>query len=275
MQNNQNNFKDFFNFGISKLPETLTVSKIADVIESEKATAAEIANSIDSQLCRGEARFLFPDFNLQRPISTLNVTEAYDLLQEIWYDALGGPLQCFTYQIQLVGMPTTLYLNERIYMSSVINKLVNYKPENYFETFFYDEPTAFYNILVLMNESIFFENYSKIFIFLIIATIIAFIIIIASYSLSIQKPDTEKTSAYECGFEPYEDARHRFDIKFCLIAILFIVFDIEVVYLIPWSVELSKLDILGFWAMVEFLFELGLGFVYIWLSKSLEWDLKA
>ena len=89
------------------------------------------------------------------------------------------------------------------------------------------------------------------------------LIIGASYLLAKQNPETEKLSAYECGFEPYEDTRHTFDIKFCVIAILFIIFDIEIMFLIPWSVSIAKLDLLGFWSMIDFLFELGVGFFYI------------
>ena len=105
-----------------------------------------------------------------------------------------------------------------------------------------------------------------------IAIALSFVIILLSYLLAVQNPETEKLSAYECGFEPYEDARNVFDIKFSLIAILFIIFDIETMFLIPWSVSLSTLDCLGFWSMVDFIIELGVGFVYVWYSRALEWD---
>jgi NADH-quinone oxidoreductase subunit A len=98
------------------------------------------------------------------------------------------------------------------------------------------------------------------------------LIISASYFLSKQKPELEKLSAYECGFEPYEDTRHTFDIKFCIIAILFIIFDIEVMFLIPWCISVSKLDLLGFWSMIDFLMELGVGLFYVWYVKALDWD---
>jgi NADH-quinone oxidoreductase subunit A len=94
----------------------------------------------------------------------------------------------------------------------------------------------------------------------------------ASYFLAKQNPEVEKLSAYECGFEPYEDSRHTFDVKFCVIAILFIIFDIEIMFLIPWCVTVAKLDILGFWTVIDFLIELGIGFFYAWYVKALDWN---
>jgi NADH-quinone oxidoreductase subunit A len=93
---------------------------------------------------------------------------------------------------------------------------------------------------------LFYTEYSVILIFLFIAIILSIIIILLSYTLAVQKPETEKLSTYECGFEPYEDARHTFDVKFYLIAILFIVFDIETMFLIPWTNVLAQLDLVGF-----------------------------
>ena len=120
--------------------------------------------------------------------------------------------------------------------------------------------------------SIFKEEYSTLFIFLIIAIILALVIAVLSYTLTSQKPESEKLSSYECGFEPYEDTKHRFDVKFCLIAILFIIFDIEVVFLLPWSISLSQLNILGFWSVIDFIIELGVGFIYVWYIGGLDWD---
>ena len=107
--------------------------------------------------------------------------------------------------------------------------------------------------------------------FLSIAIILASVIAGLSYSLISQNPESEKLSSYECGFEPYEDTKNKFDIKFCLVAILFILFDIEVIFLLPWSVTLSQLNLLGFWSMIDFLLELGIGFVYAWKLHSLDW----
>jgi NADH-quinone oxidoreductase subunit A len=97
-----------------------------------------------------------------------------------------------------------------------------------------------------LNSSLFYTEYSVILIFLFIAIILSIIIILLSYTFAVQKPETEKLSTYECGFEPYEDARHTFDVKFYLIAILFIVFDIETMFLIPWTNVLAQLDLVGF-----------------------------
>ena len=121
------------------------------------------------------------------------------------------------------------------------------------------------------NISLFKEEYLGIFIFLIIAVLLALVIAGLSYTLTSQKPESEKLSSYECGFEPYEDTRNKFDVKFCLVAILFILFDIEVVFLLPWSITLSQLNLLGFWSMVDFLLELGIGFIYVWKLEALDW----
>jgi NADH-quinone oxidoreductase subunit A len=90
--------------------------------------------------------------------------------------------------------------------------------------------------------------------------------------LAVQNPDSEKLSSYECGFEPYEDARNVFDVKFYLVGILFIIFDIETMFLLPWTISLSSLDILGFWSMIDFIIELGVGFIYIWYIGALDWS---
>ena len=107
---------------------------------------------------------------------------------------------------------------------------------------------------------------------LLISIILTLVLIGFSYFLARQNPDSEKLSAYECGFEPYEDSRHVFDIRFYVIAVLFVIFDIEMLFLIPWSVSISKLDLLGFWSMIDFLFELGIGFFYIWYTNALNWE---
>ena len=122
------------------------------------------------------------------------------------------------------------------------------------------------------NVSLIKFEYLPILIYVMIAIILSIVIILASYLLVYQKPELEKMSAYECGFEPYEDARHKFDIKFYLVAILFIVFDIETMFLIPWSLAISKLNLVGFWSMIDFIIELGVGFVYVWYIGALDWD---
>lgn len=122
------------------------------------------------------------------------------------------------------------------------------------------------------NSSFLYFELLPIFFFVLIAIVLSVIIVLLSYLLAIQNPETEKLSTYECGFEPYEDARNIFDVKFYLVAIMFIVFDIETMFLIPWSVSVSKLSVLGFWSMIDFIFELGVGFFYIWYLGALEWD---
>ena len=130
-----------------------------------------------------------------------------------------------------------------------------------------------FNIIMFsQSESLLKTEYLSILIYLIIAILLSVIIITFSYLLVVQNPETEKMSAYECGFEPYEDARHKFDVKFYLVAMLFILFDIETMYLIPWSITVSKLNLIGFWSMIDFIIELGVGFVYVWYIGGLDWD---
>ena len=128
------------------------------------------------------------------------------------------------------------------------------------------------NTMWFLNNSLVKKEYTILLLFLIVAILLTIVILGASYFLVKQNPEVEKLSAYECGFEPYEDSRHTFDIRFCVIAILFIIFDIEVMFLIPWCVSISKLDLLGFWSMMDFIVELGLGFYYVWYVKALDWD---
>jgi NADH-quinone oxidoreductase subunit A len=128
------------------------------------------------------------------------------------------------------------------------------------------------NYFLNLNESLVNFEYLAILVFLIISLLLSLIIVGFSYLLSIQNPESEKLSTYECGFEPYEDSRHKFDVKFYLVAILFIVFDIETMFLLPWSVSLSQLNLLGFWSMIDFIIELGVGFIYVWYIGALEWD---
>lgn len=126
--------------------------------------------------------------------------------------------------------------------------------------------------MLFFESSLIKTEYLILLVFLIFAIILTIIIVGASFLLAKQNPESEKLSAYECGFEPYEDTRHTFDIRFCVIAILFIIFDIEIMFLIPWSISIAKLDLLGFWSMIDFLFELGIGFFYVWYVKALDWD---
>ena len=115
-------------------------------------------------------------------------------------------------------------------------------------------------------------EYLPILIFLGVAVGLSGIIILASYVVAPQRPDPEKLSAYECGFEAFADARGKFDVRFYLVAILFIIFDLEVAFLFPWAVSLGKIGLFGFWSMVVFLAILTVGFIYEWKKGGLEWE---
>ena len=116
------------------------------------------------------------------------------------------------------------------------------------------------------------NQYLPILIFLAIAVAMAGGAVLASYLIGRQNPDSEKVSAYECGFEPFEDARHKFDVRFYLVAILFIIFDLEVAFLFPWAVALKDIGGFGFWSMMGFLGILTVGFIYEWKKGALEWE---
>jgi|SRR5579863_1482920 len=115
-------------------------------------------------------------------------------------------------------------------------------------------------------------EYFPILVFLVIAAGLAMVMIGASFVAARQRPDSEKLSPYECGFEPFEDARVRFDVRYYLVAILFIIFDLEVAFLFPWAVSLGDVGLFGFWSMVAFLGVLTVGFVYEWMKGALEWE---
>lgn len=120
--------------------------------------------------------------------------------------------------------------------------------------------------------SLFYSESLKIGILLIIAILLAVAIIFLSYTFSTTSPDVEKTSAYECGFDPYEDARNVFDVRFYLVSILFIIFDLEAVYFFPWSISFSLLGTEGFWGIMDFIIELIIGFIYAWEIGALNWE---
>ncbi len=115
-------------------------------------------------------------------------------------------------------------------------------------------------------------EYLPILIFLGIAIAMAVLMVVASYIVARQRSDSEKDSAYECGFEAFDDARGRFGVRFYLVAILFIIFDLEVAFLFPWAVALGEIGVFGFWSMVIFLGILTIGFIYEWKKGGLEWD---
>jgi NADH-quinone oxidoreductase subunit A len=116
------------------------------------------------------------------------------------------------------------------------------------------------------------REWFPILIFFAIAGAIATAMVAGSFLLGRQRPDSEKLSPYECGFEPFEDARIRFDVRYYLVAILFIIFDLEVAFLFPWAVSLGDIGVFGFWSMLVFLAVLTVGFIYEWRKGALEWE---
>ena len=120
--------------------------------------------------------------------------------------------------------------------------------------------------------SIFLKDYLSIIIFLFIAISLSVGFIVLNFLFSPKHPDPEKLSAYECGFEAFGDSRMEFDVRFYLVAILFIIFDLEIAFLFPWAISLGNIGSLGFWSMMIFLFILTVGFVYEWKKGALDWD---
>ena len=120
-------------------------------------------------------------------------------------------------------------------------------------------------------QPVLFE-YLPILVFLVIAGGIGIAMIGGSLLAARQKPYPEKLSAYECGFEAFDDARRRFDVRFYLVAILFIIFDLEVAFLFPWAVSLGDIGSFGFWSMMAFLGVLTVGFIYEWCKGALDWE---
>ena len=118
----------------------------------------------------------------------------------------------------------------------------------------------------------FLKDYLSIILFLIIASGLSVAFIVINFIFSPKKPDPEKLSAYECGFEPFNDSRMEFDVRFYLVAILFIIFDLEIAFLFPWAISLGNIGILGFCSMMIFLFILAVGFIYEWKKGALDWE---
>jgi NADH-quinone oxidoreductase subunit A len=116
------------------------------------------------------------------------------------------------------------------------------------------------------------ENYFPILMFILVGLGVGLGPLILGKLLSPNKPDAEKNSPYECGFEAFEDARMKFDVRYYLVAILFILFDLEIAFLFPWAVVLKEIGMFGFLAMLFFLFVLVVGFIYEWMKGALEWD---
>lgn len=116
------------------------------------------------------------------------------------------------------------------------------------------------------------REYLPILVFLGVAVALGLVLILAAVIVAVRNPDPEKTSAYECGFNAFDDARMKFDIRFYLVSILFIIFDLEVAFLFPWAVSFQHIGLLGFWSMMVFLAVLTVGFAYEWKKGALEWE---
>jgi len=115
-------------------------------------------------------------------------------------------------------------------------------------------------------------DYLPIVIFIGVASFIGLALMIAPFLVAVSNPDPEKVSAYECGFKAFDDARMKFDVRFYLVALLFIIFDLEVAFLFPWAVSFKEIGTLGFWSVMIFLAVLTIGFIYEWRKGALEWD---
>ncbi len=115
-------------------------------------------------------------------------------------------------------------------------------------------------------------NYLPIVVFIAIACVMAVAMVVLSFVVGKQKPDADKNAAYECGFDAFDDARSRFDVRFYLVAILFIIFDLEIAFLFPWAISLGEIGMFGFWSMMTFLGVLTVGFIYEWNKGALEWE---
>ena len=115
-------------------------------------------------------------------------------------------------------------------------------------------------------------NYLPLAIFIGVALAIALVMMVAPFLIAYRRPDAEKVGAYECGFNAFDDARMKFDVRFYLVSILFIIFDLEVAFLFPWAAAFKHVGVFGFWSMVTFLGVLTIGFIYEWRKGALEWD---
>ena len=118
----------------------------------------------------------------------------------------------------------------------------------------------------------FLKDYFSIILFIIIALLLSTGFSVVNFLFSPKKPDPEKLSAYECGFEPFSDSRMEFDVRFYLVAILFIIFDLEIAFLFPWAISLGNIGLFGFISMMIFLFILTIGFIYEWKKGALDWE---
>ena len=115
-------------------------------------------------------------------------------------------------------------------------------------------------------------DYLPLIVFIVVSVVISGELLLAPFLVAYKSPDAEKLSAYECGFNAFDDARMKFDVRFYLVSLLFIIFDLEVAFLFPWAVAFRGIGAVGFWSMITFLAVLTVGFVYEWKKGALEWD---
>jgi NADH-quinone oxidoreductase subunit A len=123
-----------------------------------------------------------------------------------------------------------------------------------------------------MAPDTFLAEYLPILVFFTVAGGLAVMMVVASLIAGVRRPDPDKLAAYECGFDAFDDARAKFDVRFYLVAILFIIFDLEIAFLFPWAVTLGEIDLFGFWSMMCFLGILTAGFIYEWKKGALDWE---
>lgn len=135
-------------------------------------------------------------------------------------------------------------------------------------------PVSLVNIrltLLILKMTFLFSEYRILLLYTVIVFSLSILIFFASYFIAERNSYAEKLSAYECGFDPFDDARNEFDIRFYLVAILFLVFDLEASFLFPWSLVLGSISSFGFWSIIDFILELIIGFFYVWKIGALEW----
>ena len=120
--------------------------------------------------------------------------------------------------------------------------------------------------------SMLLQEYLPLVVFIGISAVIGLVLLVVPFIVAYRQPDPEKLSAYECGFNAFDDAPMKFDVRFYLVAIIFIIFDLEVAFLFPWAITFGQLGVFGFWSMMVFLAVLTIGFIYEWKKGALEWD---
>jgi len=123
-----------------------------------------------------------------------------------------------------------------------------------------------------VDVNTYLEGYLPLVVFIVVAAVISLAMLMMAFMVAYKRPDSEKLSAYECGFNAFDDARMKFDVRYYLVAILLIIFDLEVTFLFPWAVVFGKVGVFGFWSMMVFLAVLSVGYLYEWKKGALEWD---